>query len=593
MPSIITNKARVITAQRMLESFQDEISNTHYMFAADHIDGEATAVPPDNSEDYQYYKMSAEIIFGKKIQADDVALSVRFIPWESGKVFSVYDNRDANLINKDFYCFTKEGSNYSVFKCIENNYNKPSTHQPKASETNLADPLYRTNDGYIWKLLYTVSEAQYKKFAITGKKFPLFPNAELSAMAVPGSINSILVENGGSLYNSYLDGSFRAISISGNSQIHSIQSDNVMSANTDFYKNNGIYIYAGTGAGQLREIQEYVVTGSDRRIVTKSAFTVAPDLSSKFNIAPFVRITGDGSGAEGIVSINAVSNSIHSIQMINIGKDYSFAKVDIISNTSSISANSISTTTATTRAILSPQNGHGYSVAKELNATALVISVSFDGSENGAIPITNDFQITGVLLNPQFANTVVTVSETNGYTVGAEVKQTNGFHATVSGVNIDGAKTLRLTKITGIPSTDLPLNLMDGSIPVDVETIDRNLSLFDNRSVYSVDEISPLSSFIIDEQIFQTSSGAYGYLHTAANNAVYLTGVKKAFTISDDVTGFQATFTGKESTSTAKITGYSEPALINTSGECLYIQSAFAVTRDEDQTERIKITIEF
>jgi hypothetical protein len=59
-----------------------------------------------------------------------------------------------------------------------------------------------------------------------------------------------------------------------------------LSSNTDFYKNNSFYIRSGTGAGQLRTITEYIVTGEERRVLLNSGLSVYPDATSIFEIGP-------------------------------------------------------------------------------------------------------------------------------------------------------------------------------------------------------------------------------------------------------------------------------------------------------------------
>ncbi|AGR47766.1 baseplate wedge subunit [Sinorhizobium phage phiM12] len=594
MPSLVTEKARVMTAVRMRDSFQSNNLLNHYMVAAKHVpfDDDNNPPMPVNSDDFQYYDMARDIIFGKKITPDDVATAIKNYTWQSGTIYTAYDDKDGDLYKKKFYAITKEGAEYSVFKCLYNNKGKPSTFQPKKSETNIADELYLTNDGYIWKLLYSVSENQYKKFAIGQDVFPCFANPDATENAVDGAIHAIITEFGGSGYNTYANGSFRTIAVNGNNLIHAIQSDGVLSANTDYYKSCAIHINAGTGAGQLRQIEEYIVTGSDRRILLKNAFTVDPDFSSKFAIAPFVQIEGDGQGAEAVVTINATSNAIHSVQMVRLGEGYTVANATIIANPSTLSANS-----ATVRAILSPQGGHGYDVEKELFASRMVISSQFDGNEGGVFSTDNDYRITAVMVDPVFANTVVTVADITGFTAEQKVTQNNGMSATISAVNLDGANTIRLKNIKGIVEvgeTIVASNTSNSSIAsADVTLVDRDLTKFDNRSVYSVEAVTPLSEFVIDEKIVQSSTGAYGYLHSVSGNTMFLTGVVGTFSVSDFTVGFEAEFVGESSDAVAKITGFNRPSLVKTAGECIYIQTTTPVERADDQAERLKVLIEF
>src|SRR5690606_14062035 len=64
----------------------------------------------------------------------------------------------------------------------------------------------------------------------------------------------------------------------------------------DTYNGSAIYINTGTGAGQLREITDYV--GATRVATVDTLFTTAPGASSTYTISPKVVINGDGSGAQ-------------------------------------------------------------------------------------------------------------------------------------------------------------------------------------------------------------------------------------------------------------------------------------------------------
>ena len=105
-----------------------------------------------------------------------------------------------------------------------------------------------------------------------------------------------------------------------------------------------------------------------------------------------VTISGDGSGATAYA--NVVSNTVQNIVVTNPGSNYSYATVSI----TSLSANGSG---ATANAVISPIGGHGFDPVSELGCNHIMLSVEFDGSENGAIPSNNiAFRQVGVLVNP-------------------------------------------------------------------------------------------------------------------------------------------------------------------------------------------------
>lgn len=119
-----------------------------------------------------------------------------------------------------------------------------------------------------------------------------------------------------------------------------------------------------------------------------------------------ITITGDGSGAAATANVNTSSNSISSISVTNFGRDYTYAEVNV-STTGSGSG-------ATARAIISPSGGHGSDALRELGGSYLMINPRLRGSENGVLPINNEYRQISLIADPLVfgssnveANTVV------------------------------------------------------------------------------------------------------------------------------------------------------------------------------------------
>jgi hypothetical protein len=149
---------------------------------------------------------------------------IRNVSWTSGTVYDMYDDTVPNLETKNFFVVSPESTNYHVFKCLNNNTRSPSTSQPLFSETSADDETYITNDGYQWKYMFSVNASTYSKFA-TSEYIPVVPNANVTANAVVGSINSIVITNAGSQYNSYATGNIKESAIGGNTLFYGLSSD--------------------------------------------------------------------------------------------------------------------------------------------------------------------------------------------------------------------------------------------------------------------------------------------------------------------------------------------------------------------------------
>lgn len=194
-----------------------------------------------------------------------------------------------------------------------------------------------------------------------------------------------------------------------------------VSSNTNFYTGCSLYIQSGKGAGQLKTITGYSVSGLARVVTVDSPFTVVPDFTSNYYIAPAVNIIGDGTGAQAISTINQTSNSVSSVTIINRGSNYSYANVSIQGN-SGITSNTF--TSANTRAIISPLGGHGANVVSELNAKNMCFSAAFANTENGKIPTDTNYRKIGIIADPLFSNVSITIANSSGgYQIGETLTQ--------------------------------------------------------------------------------------------------------------------------------------------------------------------------
>ena len=87
--------------------------------------------------------------------------------------------------------------------------------------------------------------------------------------------------------------------------------------------------------------------------------------------------------------------SIDKIKILTPGKNYTHATITITSDEQP-------TAVASLRAIISPNEGHGYNIVKELYANRVMISADLEYDEGGKLPVTNDFRIITLLDNPTF-----------------------------------------------------------------------------------------------------------------------------------------------------------------------------------------------
>lgn len=130
---------------------------------------------------------------------------------------------------------------------------------------------------------------------------------------------------------------------------------------------------------------------------TLFSYYFTPNELTEYVISPQVTITGDGANALAYSIVNATSNSIQSIVVLNPGTEYTYANI-------TITANSLYGSGAEAEPTISPINGHGYDIDQELGARYASISVLFDDIDTELLkfPGYGQYRIVGILKDPLF-----------------------------------------------------------------------------------------------------------------------------------------------------------------------------------------------
>lgn len=400
----------------------------HYMFAARSTPWADDLNIPDieTNSGFTDYSIFDEMVFGKLITANDIAYMTRRVDWTYGTVYARYDNTDPNLATSNFYVVYQEAGAFHVFKCLDNNNGSPSSYPPKLSETSISDSQYYTADGYHWRYIYTVDSITFTKFA-TSDFMPVFPNTAAQALVTPGSLDAIILSTGGSSYFSSANGTFQSIAVGGNTQVFALDPTK-SSSNNGFYVGSSVYIKSGAGAGQLRDITSYIISGNNYLLGVNTAFTTLPDLTSTYQISPKVTIVGDGVGAKAISSVNTVTNSISSVKMITPGLGYTYANVQITGNTGGL----VVANTALASAAIAPKGGHASNPLGELYANRIGLSISFMPTDT-QIPPYGTYRRVGILAQPTYDNVAITIANAStSFLVGEQLVQPTSVNTVVT-----------------------------------------------------------------------------------------------------------------------------------------------------------------
>ena len=255
-----------------------------------------------------------------------------------------------------------------------------------------------------------------------------------------------------------------------------------------------------------------------------------------------IDIRGDGSS--GKCSVTVAGGVVTAVTVTTAGTGYTFGTV---SNAQIVAAGATSLSGAELDVIIPPKGGHGKNAIEELGGFFVMLNTSLEGTESGNsgdVTVANDFRKISLIRDPLSSGSAATAT------------------------TLRGTKAINLTGVSG--------------------------------------------SYVVDEKITQATTGAVGKVveWDSANNILYYiqtrhndegidsNGNQTAFSGTNAVTGAGGA-SGTPTTSTSTInnvsftSGYSAAEIDADSGDILYIENRAPITRAADQTENIKLVIEF
>ena len=196
---------RINNAEQFKESVSEPTPNTNIFLVFGKTDAWANDSSPNvaNSSIATKYEIWKNMIGGKRILGGDMHHVIPRHNWTTNTVYTAYDHMSDSLYdaNTKFYVMNSE---YSVYKCIANNYGSMSINEPTSVNPDIVSI---TADGYLWKYMYTINDAEKLRFTtdqyIPVKTLTLDDGSlqwQVQEGASPGSIETIFVTDGGSNY---------------------------------------------------------------------------------------------------------------------------------------------------------------------------------------------------------------------------------------------------------------------------------------------------------------------------------------------------------------------------------------------------------
>ncbi len=364
----------------ILSRFYDDLAETrYYCFFSRYTSWGDDEVIPDltGSLEDTFYAPLRELIYGKRVQQSDAKFMARRHDWASNTAYEMFDDR-ADLTSLSFFIQTDERK---VYKCLYNAAGVPSTSKP----TLTANVPFVTGDGYVWKYMYTAAALDLTNH-MTEMYYPIVPNTTIQEASVNGAVDVVLVTASGNNWIATHDGS--VIEVVAN---NTFRISNTAPITNNIFLDSGFYVTTGPGAGSLSQIEYSVTNAAGIFVHTR---TPLPDVafSSGYSIAPYVEITGDGTGCLAISTVNTTSAEVTSVQVINSGSGYTQAAVSVQASPSA------SNTAGSFRAIMGPPGGHGSDASSELFSDRLSLAVKTSNSDSFSANV--DFRSAGLMRSP-------------------------------------------------------------------------------------------------------------------------------------------------------------------------------------------------
>jgi len=339
------------------------------------------------------------------------------------------------------------------------------------------------------------------------------------------------------------------------STVEPTSTSNSIFATSDGYRWK--YMYSLTSAETLNFMSTDFIHASTDSTVSAAAVSGALDTAlvvaggssySTNSGATISAIPIRGDGASGVASVVISSGAVASVSITTAGTGYTFAYIrsaDIITATNAGGAGS----GANINVIIPPKGGHGSNALIELGAFYVMMNKSLVGIEGTSdIGVGNDFRRIGLVKNPtNFGTTTVASASTRRQIYAAVFSSVSGTFAADEEIN--QASTGAVGKVVEYDATNKLLYWVQTRFP-DVGTdTNGNATAFSGANAITG----------------QTSSAAATPLTSS----------------STDVNGVSIT------------SGYSNPELAADSGDIIYVEERSPITRASDQTENIKLIIEF
>ena len=583
MAAIITSKFRFHNAEQFKESFSEAAPTNYYMFIgrpsafASGTTGGSDSAPP-TPVDYRRSEANNwdDMLAAKKIDSTGVthAIPRRDLDVSGATTYDMYrpnysasstaNSSATSLFDSTFYFMT---SAYRVYKVLENNSNGAWT----AAEPTTIDKNPFAAGGYTIKYMFTLSTTQVQTF-LTPDFIPVLTAGESGKALDDGELNIVKVTTAG-------------LSLVGGSAWN-ITSDRVV-VNVPV---------RGDGTGALCSVTIGGTDGTADGTITSC--TIGSGL-------------GGGGYTHGtVLPVDIIEQ--HNIQ--NSGSVLSF------------SANPVF------EVIIGPDGGHGSNPAKELGGHFCLTDVKLQQTEAFDFSVVNDFRQIGIVRNPYSYGTtsaftgstcrqtfaVKLASNAGTFVVDEQITQTISAVSIASG-SVAGSVVTINTSAAHKLATGQMVKITNGTFAAGATTGHQGthhitVTDSDTFTITVSSSRTPTGAFTVGSAAYTTfvpqgiivewdaTNKILFYVQNVYDNQGTDATYKQTIPFSGNstITGFTSNATGVPDVAssatvnnTVFVAGYASPELQPDSGDVIYIENRKPISRASDQTEDVKLVVEF
>jgi hypothetical protein len=531
MAATLTIEHSVNNLQNLLADIESG-SNAYYYWVGATLPWPNDSQPPAANQSYQeMISVYHDMVYGKQLTStSNIYPLAAVVPWSSGTVYAQYDTLDKNFFTENFCVYTVTGTQWNVYKCIDNAGGVPSTVPPSLK------PLvgcFTAADGYTWKFMYTTAAGSFQQDNFAA----VTPNTAIEAAAVPGTVDVIRLSIQGTDYQGFNEGIIRNV-VSPNQ----IQLANTAVPIDSFYVGAQLYLKSGLGAGQLSNIVAYV--GASQ------IATVNPSFNSYIDM----QVTNvHGTIAAGMV----VSQQTTSISYLNGNGFFNVGDNLVQSDTGYagvvLNSNSVGMTLTNVSDLNTPTVGaNGYPIYDSTSGfNTLTGVVTINASSN--VLMSNSANVSFIDLTTLQVGQYIRVGRV-GVGIGfANVRRVTSItNSNTATVDLPFANTLVANTIYGILSAVEPVSAT--YVQSNATIIETNLTAL---TLQYANTTPNNSSFVLGELIKEYSNtgadlAANGLVSFVNTTTMILSGVAGSFAVGDEVVAY-----GTQSNTTAIITNIS------------------------------------